>query len=303
MRFWRRLLWIVAIWRVLGPVVVPRWRPPQEHPWRVPGRTVFVGDSEFLVRQTGPQDAPHLVLIHGLGGSSLAEWYETGRRLAERYRLTLIDHRSHGLSPKVTGRFEIADVADDVAAVMTAVGIGRSHVVGYSMGGAIAQALAHRHPSRVDRMVLVATMAAHPPGWRESRVVGTWLVRAWERLTGLGTPEVRWGYLAVTGAVAVRHRRWMWSETHRRDPEAGAAATFALLRFDSSEWLGRLEHETLVVIPTSDQLVPVAWQRHLASRLSNATVVEIEGARHELPWTHAERLVTTIEGFVGDEGA
>ncbi len=298
MRVLRWLARFALAWRVFGPIITPRWQGPQDHPWPIPGRTVFVGGSEFLVRQIGPDDARQVVLIHGLGGSSLAEWYAPGRLLAKRYRLTLVDHRSHGLSPKVTSRFEVEDVADDVAGVLEELGIEGADVVGYSMGGAIAQALTFRHPHRVRRLVLVATLASLEARRRVAGKTFFWLTRAWERTTGVGTPEVRWAYLVGTGAVASRFARWMWAETHRRDPEAGAAATFALLRFDARPWIGRITNPTLVVIPTRDQLVPPRWQYDLASRLNDVEIAELDGARHEVPWTHADQLASVISEFL-----
>lgn len=263
----------------------------------MPARTVFAGDRELLVRQEGPEDAPDVVLIHGLGGSSLAEWYAIGPLLAERFRLTIVDHRSHGLSPKVVDRFEIEDVADDVAAAMGALGMGPSNVVGYSMGGAIAQSLAYRHPHLVRRLAVIGSFSHHPPAHRRVRLLGAILTRAWERVTGFGTPEVRAGYLLAVGAVARRHSRWLWEETHRREPESGAAASFALLRFDSRDWARKLTQPALVVIPTADQLVPPAWQYELADRLSDARVVEVAGARHEAPITHPEPIAGALVEF------
>jgi 3-oxoadipate enol-lactonase len=264
--------------------------------WRVPARTVFIGDREFLVRQIG--EGPDLVLIHGLNGSSLAEWYKMAPRLADRFRVTLVDQRNHGLSSGTVDRFDVEDAADDVAAVLAQVGVETADVVGYSMGGTIAQALAYRHPIIVRRMVLVATMAKHPTPYRVARQVFAILTRAWERLTGLGTPEVRAGYLVLTGAVERRHARWVWGENQRRDPEMGASAALALLRFDSTPWIGKLTAPALVVIPTRDQLVPPAWQYWLAGLLPKGEVVEIEGARHEVPWTHPDRLAEVIEAFL-----
>jgi pimeloyl-ACP methyl ester carboxylesterase len=262
---------------------------------------VFVGDREFLVRRMGREDGPDLVLIHGLSGSSLAEWYRVAPLLASRYRVTLVDHRSHGLSPKVTARFDVADAADEVAAVLERVGVHHADVVGYSMGGAIAQELAHRHPDRVRRLVLVATFTHHPTPWRVARVLGAWLVRGFERLTGVGTPETRAAYLLWVGAVEPRHGRWLWEETHRRDAEAGAAASFALFRFDSRGWVGRLGQPTLVVIPSRDQLVPVTWQYDLAAAIPDVRVAEVDGARHELVWTHPERVASEIDAFLSRE--
>ena len=297
MRWLRRLLVFLVLWRLVGPVIPPRWRTKQEHPWRIEARTVFVEDRELSVREVGPAHHPAIVMIHGLAGSSMAEWYKVAPILAERFRILMIDHRSHGLSVPERGRFEIEEEADEVAAIIERFGLGPVGVVGYSMGGAIAQALAYRHPELVSRLALVGTMSHHPPLWRAARALGTVLARAWERLTGTGTPEVRAGYLLAVGAVEPEHARWLWEETHRRDPEAGAAASFALLRFDSRPHLHRIGVPTLVVIPARDQLVPPEWQRDLAGRIANATTLEMEGARHELPWSNASELAAELGEF------
>jgi pimeloyl-ACP methyl ester carboxylesterase len=240
-------------------------------------------------------------MIHGLAGSSMAEWYKVAPVLAERFRVVMMDHRSHGFSRLDRGRFEIEDLADDTAAVMNQLGLEEATIVGYSMGGTIAQALARRYPHLVARLVLVATMSHHPRPWRLARVVGTVLARGWERLTGTGTPEVRSAYLLAVGAVERQHASWLWEESHRRDPDAGAAASFALLRFDSRPWLPRLQVPTLVVIPARDQLVPKSWQYDLAALLPAAVIEEIEGARHEIPWSHPTRLATMIIGFAAGD--
>jgi pimeloyl-ACP methyl ester carboxylesterase len=303
MRWLRRILVFLALWRLLGPVIPPRWRAKQEHPWRIEARTVFVDDREMSVREVGPAHYPAIVMIHGLAGSSMAEWYKVAPILAEGFRILMIDHRSHGLSLPERGRFEIEDEADDVAAIIRKFELDAVGVVGYSMGGAIAQALAYRHPELVTRLALVATMSHHPPLWKLARALGTVLARGWERLTGTGTPEVRAGYLLAVGAVRPEHGRWLWEETHRRDPDAGAAASFALLRFDSRPHLGRIRVPTLVVIPTRDQLVPVGWQHDLASRIMTATSLEIDGGRHELPWSHAIELAGALGRFFAQKAS
>ncbi len=296
-RLLRRAVGAVVLWRLFGPTPWPRFRPPQEHPWRLSGHSVFVGDEEFVVREAGPEDGSPVLLIHGLGGSSLAEWYLIGPKLATSRRVILIDHRNHGLAPLRFERYEIEDIADDYAAVLDRIGVGSVSVVGFSMGGAIAQALAHRHRGRVERMALIATLAFHPEGHRLLRRLGALLTRAWERVMGVGTAAVRAGYLVATGAIAERHSRFVWYETHRRNLEAGAQATLALLRFDSRPWVGRLDIPILVIIPTRDQLVLPSWQRELAGLVSNARTVEIDGARHEVVWTHPEAITDELEKF------
>ncbi len=298
MRFWTKTLLAALVVRALAPVLTPKFKQPQIHPWRQPGRTVFVGDSEFLVREAGPESGDPLLVIHGLAGSSLAEWYEVAPLLAANRRVILLDHRGHGLSVLSRGPYEISDEADDIAGVLDQLGVDACDVVGYSLGGAVAQELAHHYPGRVKKLVLVATFAYHHQPLRSLRAVGSVLVRGFERIFGFGTPDVRAGYLLATGAVAPEHGRWFWEETHRRDVDAGAQASLAMLRFDSREWIGRMETGTLVVIPTADQLVPVSWQYELASLLRNVEVSEIAGAHHELPWTHPGRLADEIETFL-----
>lgn len=299
MRLMRWLAGAYLVWRLLGPLAQPRFKGPQEHPWRLPGRTVFVGDEEFLVRETGPEAGEPLLLIHGLGGSSLGEWYRIGPKLAASRRVIMIDHRSHGMSRDFLSRYEVDDLADDLAGALDQIGVESVTAVGYSMGGAIAQTLAHRHPQKVSRLVLIATFATHPDRHRLLRRVGAVIARAWERLTGTGTPEVRSGYLLATGAVEPKNARWLWEETHRRNPDAGAQATLSLLRFDSRSWAGSLSQPALVIIPTRDFLVPPAWQHQLAQLLGRPEVVEIPGARHEVVWTHPEKIAGAIEAFVG----
>ena len=296
----RRLLVLLALWRVFGPVIPPRWRAVQEHPWKVPARTVFAGDREISIREVGPAAAPVLMLIHGLAGSSMAEWYKVAPLLADRFRVVMIDHRSHGLSAPDRGRFEIEDEADDIAAVMGALGLESARLAGYSMGGAIALAVAYRHPSLVEKLALVAAVAYHPTAWKLGRSVGAVITRGWERLTGTGTPEVRAGYLLAIGAVEPKHARWLWDETHRRDPEAGSAASHALFRFDGRSQLSRITATTLVVVPSNDQLVPPRWQLELAGSIENSKVEQIDDARHELPWTHAKELAALLAEFFAD---
>ena len=299
MRWLKWLFGIGVLWRLLGPRVEPLFKPPQVHPARVPGRTVFVGDDEYLVREIGPDEGIPILLVHGLAGSSLTEWYQIAPKLAVDRRVIMVDHRGHGLSARGDLPFEVSDDADDLAGVLDALDVGQVDVVGYSMGGVIAQALAQRHPGRVRKLVLMATFAAHSKGYRWFRLIGAILTRAWERITGFGTPEVRSGYLIATGAVKPEHARFVWRETLRRDVESGAQATFALLRFDSRDWIGKLDVETMVMVPGNDFLVPSAWQHELAGAIPDVKLVEIPGAGHEMVWTHADRVADELRDFLG----
>jgi pimeloyl-ACP methyl ester carboxylesterase len=286
-------------WRLFGPELVPRFETPQERPNRIAGRSVLVGQRELFVREAGSPAERPVVLLHGWAYDSLATWHKVLGPLAERYRVVAIDQRNHGRSERVRGSFDIEDVADEVAGVMDAVGVPRAAVVGYSMGGMVAQALAFRHPEKVERLVLGAT-AAYPLSRRRGAMrIGFALARALGRISLVEWSRATVSYLIQHGALEPRHARWMWGSLLDRDMSLSFEAGHAILRFDSRSWVGRIGVPALVVIPTEDQLVDPSSQRELADLLDEAMIVEVVGARHEAVLTHADDIVKAIEGFVG----
>lgn len=285
-------------WRLFGPQLAPSFETPQERPTRIAGRSVLVGQRELFVREVGSDEARPLVLLHGWGYDSLATWHRVIEPLAERYRVIAIDQRNHGRSERIRGSFDIEEVADETAGVMDAVGVPRASVVGYSMGGMVAQALAFRHPERVERLVLGATAAYPLPHRRVATRIGFALARAVGRISLVEWSQATLSYLLQRGAIEPRHARWLWGSLLDRDMTLSFAAGEAIWRFDSRSWVGRIGVPALVVIPTEDQLVDPASQHELAELLSDAMVTEVVGARHEAVLTHADDIVKAIEGFV-----
>lgn len=106
-------------------------------------------------------NAPCVVLLHGLGGDA-GFWSAEQQALRSRFRVLAIDLRGSGLTPGCAHGFSIDDLADDVVTVLDAAKVPSAHVVGFSMGGLVAQALAGRAPERVRKLVLAATFATTP---------------------------------------------------------------------------------------------------------------------------------------------
>ncbi len=290
---------VYAAWRYFGPQLPPRFEGVQERPSSQTGRTVLAGNHEFLIREAGPADGPPIVLIHGWVYDSLATWHRIMPRLAERHRVIAVDLRNHGRSDRIRGPFQIADLADDVAAVLDAAGVASATVVGYSMGGMTAQELARRHPGKVDRLVLAAT-AANPiglPRWVAATVFV--IGRALGRLDPLVLPRIGHRYLLATGAVPPQHAAWLWKALLDRDVDLHHQSAFAINRFDATEWVGHLGVPVLCVIPTRDQLIPPKRQRGTARLIPGARVRELPGARHEAVLTHADAIAEAIEEFAG----
>lgn len=299
----KKLLWYVfggwILWRLFGPEFAPRTTTRQEHPARIPGRTIFVGEREFMVRETGRLDGPVLFLLHGWGYDSVATWHRVLPTLREHFRVILMDQRNHGGTPRQSGSFSIEDLADDAAAVMTALDLPPVAVAGYSMGGMVAQALARRHPGMVSQLILAGT-AAHPIAQRRAATRAMFAAgRGIGRLSLIEWARSTHRYLLRHGAVEPRHSRWLWETLVSRDPKVGFESGVAVWHFDARDWAGGLDIPTLVIIPTADQLVLPDQQRELAELLPQARVVELGGAKHEAVLTHGDEIAKAMIEFAG----
>ncbi len=291
MRWLRRLGWVLGgwvLWRSFGPELPRGYRMPQRRPVRVPGRTVFVGDKEMFVREVGPEGAPTLVLVHGWGFDGEMTYYPLIGPLSERYRLVIPDMRNHGKSDWVRGPYDVEDLADELAGVLDAVGVSRGVVMGYSLGGMVAQSLAARHPRFVAELVLAATAAWPVAARRPLTRVAFLMGRAFTRLSSTEAAALSTMALRHAGAIDRYHERWAYDSLRRRDGALSMQAGWAAFRFDSRPWVGRIGVPVTVFVVGADHIVSTVTQRELAALLPAATVVDLEGADHESIFSHRQ---------------
>lgn len=120
------------------------------------GREANTGPIDLACAERGCGSP--LVLVMGLGADRSA-WELHLQAYEKRYRCYAVDNRGVGMSAKPAGPYSTAQMADDYARLIEARALRPVRVVGISMGGAIAQELALRHPGLVERLVLVSTWA------------------------------------------------------------------------------------------------------------------------------------------------
>ena len=220
---------------------------PTDAGWRsveLPGR----GTTRVIDRPGPTAAAPTIVLLHGLAGTGPLNWGRVIEPLAERFRVVALDHRGHGQGIPPGGHFRLEDCADDVVALLEVLGVRRVVLVGYSMGGAIAQLTWHRHPRRVAGLVLLATAARFQvPAASElaTRVVAE-AARSDDRI-----PVVGHSANALRGAVR------------------------ALAAFDARPWLEQGSVPAAVLVTTRDLVVPPRLQRELATLVTNGRATEV----------------------------
>ncbi len=108
-----------------------------------------------------------LVLLHGLGSSG-ADWAFQAETLGAQFRLIVPDLRGSGLSDAPRGRFSIAQFAADVWRLLDALAVERTHIMGFSLGGAVAMEMALQRPDAVARMMTINTLPSYRlDSWRK----------------------------------------------------------------------------------------------------------------------------------------
>jgi pimeloyl-ACP methyl ester carboxylesterase len=130
-----------------------------------PGDLRTIEGTSLHVRDTGPREAPTLILLHGFG-SSLHTWEPWARALDRTYRVVRFDFPGSGLSaPDATGDYADMRSMQLLAALMDTLGLQRATLVGNSMGGRIAWSFAARYPERVEKLVLISPDGFASPGF------------------------------------------------------------------------------------------------------------------------------------------
>lgn len=232
----------------------------------LPGRgTAFVRISN------GPKGASTVLLVHGLFATADLNWSLSMPVLAARFRVVAPDLRGHGRGLP-TRRFDGEECADDLAAIVRALELGRVIVVGYSLGGLVAQLFARRYPDMVAGLVLCATATAFevPTGHGPLRAVDWAARRAPESVRRAALMAM----LAPKSANTPRGK-WMMSQVRRHDTMAMLDAIAEAGRFNSSDWLGANTVPAAVIVTAADSTVPAETQRAM-SRILGGSVQEIE---------------------------
>jgi len=236
---------------------------------------------------------PDVVLVHGWTVTADATFAPSYPALSSRYRVIAPDLRGHGRGLPARRGLTLETLADDLAATLDELAVRRAIVVGYSMGGAVAQLLWRRHPERVAGLVLCST-AQHFQGGPLSDL--------WYRGQGWVAPLIR-AYpgpararmiQAVDGKVADGpYAAWFRRELLRSDPSALLRVGAALGRFRSSSWIGEVDVPAAVVVTTRDHTVPTRRQRSLAAAVPGAAVYEVDGP-HNSAVTRSDAWVPAL---------
>ena len=263
---------------------------------------VSIDDIKIDYRSFG-QGAP-VVLIHGLACGKRM-WFHQVRALAGRYRVITYDQRGHGLSdaPDDPARYSAGYLARDLVGLLDALDLDKVSVVGFSMGGGPALALAANMPDRVSRLVLADVGAGADDAWKAQ-----WLSRRWlgfierEGFDGLVAEMLRGDFYKSYANRGARYRHHM-AGLIRATPLVGLRHTFSEIigkrksLFRMTETLRSIKVPTLVLVGQRDYVCRNS-ARLLAENVPGASIKKIMNAGHMSPLEEPRQFNASVLDFM-----
>jgi pimeloyl-ACP methyl ester carboxylesterase/class 3 adenylate cyclase len=225
------------------------------------------------------------------------------RGISSFARLILFDKRGTGLSDRTSGVPDLETRADDIRAVMDAVGSKRAAILGFSEGGPMATVFSATYPERVAALVLYGTYAsairADDYPWAPTPEESKEFLRENEgrRGTDPWVIEALQG-LAPTTADDEPTRQW-WRRWVRTSASPGATRDLSVMnsQIDVRHALSAVTMPTLVLHRAGDEDIVPDEGRYLAERIADATFVELDGVDHGW-WVNSAQIVREIEPFL-----
>ncbi|MGL5922575.1 alpha/beta fold hydrolase [Chroococcidiopsis sp.] len=241
---------------------------------------VKVSDINMYYEVHGDGDS--LVLIQGLGLDSSA-WANQISGFSQKYQVIIFDNRGVGQSDSPNISFSTEMMADDTVELLKILNIKNAHILGFSMGGMIAQQIALKYPEIVKSLILVTTSAKFPV--RARYLTKLWLKMLEEQVSTetrlkeiclwVFTDEFLADEARVTAAVNLG-----LNHPHPQPTHGFAGQISALLEHDIRDKIHRISAPTLVLIGKDEIFIPLDFSEELAANIPNAELVISEKGGH-----------------------
>ncbi len=272
-------------------------------------KRVKVRDVDVHYLEAGEGNRPTVVLLHGLGSGSGA-WRYNIPHLARRFRVIAPDMPGFGDSQpgEAIGEYTAAAMTGFLAEFMSALGLERAHVVGWSLGGGVAASMALDHPDVVERLVLVAPAAIGDQVHVIFRLlalpfVGEYLLRpsraATERLTK--TLMVYDPERAPEDIIDYHHSLSLnpWTrETTLRIVRRNGVLWWGQRRQKLGSRLAEIASPTLVIWGRYDRILPVGHAEILRRLVPEVKVEIFEDCGHSPPFEYPDEFNALVEKFL-----
>lgn len=247
------------------------------------------GELELFYEVTG--EGEPVLFIHGLGSSS-QDWEAQVPAFEDRYRVITLDLRGHGQSAKPLGPYSIPQFAEDIINLMNAFRVGSAHVIGISLGGAVAFELATHFPNRLKSLTVVnSAPELDLPFFQQ---ITRMMAVRFMSMEGIAKAAAQ-RFFPKSEQAALRKKvieRWS-----RNDKVAYTAAMNALRGWSVKSDLGKITVPTLIIAAEHDY-TPVANKKAYAAKIQNATVEVFAGSHHATPVEQPEKFNALLRAFI-----
>lgn len=256
--------------------------------------TLKIGEVELAYRVDGRGGAP-LICVHGVGSYKEA-WQGVVDRLKNDFTVLTFDLRGHGASTRIKGRYEIDEFVGDVIALADHVGFETFSLAGFSLGGLIAQKLALTNPQRVEKLVLLSTVAGRTQEEKDRVAARLAALMVGERGSHYDASLSRWlteeFQKSNPDKIAILRER-----NAENDPECYAAAYRVLAETDFGEELSKIDVPTLVATGEDDSGSNPRMATFIHNRIRNSQLKIFPGLRHSILIEAPELVASAISGF------
>ena len=272
-------------------------------------RVINADGVELATESFGNPAHPPILLIMGIMASML--WWPDAfcARLAARGRYVLrYDNRDTGLSttyPLGNPAYTSDDMIDDAVRILDGFAIPSAHLVGMSMGGALAQLVALKHPARVASLTVISSspVGADTSGLPGSSTAYNAHAKQYETIDWTDRAQVIRLLLAESRVLAGTHpfdeastRQFIERDVERARNIASVSNHFIVKEPDRQYRLSDLHAPLLIIHGTADPLFPVEHGLALARIVPGATMVRLEGGGHELHEADWDAIIAAIVG-------
>ena len=241
-----------------------------------------------------------LILIMGLGADG-SFWELHAEVYEKHFRCILMDNRGAGLSDKSEGPYTTDMMADDTVGLMDALGIEKARVAGISMGGAIAQSLALRHPEKVQSMVLVST-------WARCDTYAKVVFEHFKKMRAVADPgdfmELLHLWIFAADYTEANHADLIQGQQDARDAEnpmpqhAFDAQCDACITHDTLDELDKIQVPTLITIGTADIFTPYNFSEAIHNGIEGSEMFVLERVGHAHHWEKLEEFNSKTTAFL-----
>lgn len=254
-----------------------------------------------------------VVLIHGFGVAK-EEWIGQFDPLSEHFKVIRFDNRGSGKSDHPEDSFTMKNLADDLNGLLDKLGIIKANVVGWSLGGMIAEEFAINYPQALDKLVLINTFPYWPGDenglqmYKQSKL---------DALEARKIDPVKAFYDGATPGFSRKFKKLLLEEPKKKihglfsaedliekgktnpiTPKDIEHYTQALGKHDTLDRLPKIKNDTLIISGTHDRSTPLSMNQIIHKNIPNSKLLVLEKAGHQSPIERAPEVNQAIIEFL-----